>query len=216
MHLIFLIEDQSGEVFIKNILSKIIGPESDKYSKEIHSYKGCGKIPENIHKHPNPSHRFILEQLPKLLNGFARSYENIDYTIIVLIDNDNRNCQEFKQELLSIQTKCRNKPNVFFRIAIEEFEAWHFGDKNAIKKAYPKAKDNVLNSYIQDSICNTWEKLADAIFPGGSVELKKKPWYEIGKIKYEWAQNITPFIDIENNQSSSFKCFLNKLRELMV
>ena len=46
------------------------------------------------------------------------------------------------------------------------------GRPRRVKSAYPNAKDAVLNSYVQDSICGTWEVLADAVHPGGSQLLK--------------------------------------------
>jgi len=34
-------------------------------------------------------------------------------------------------------------------------------------------------------------------YPGGSLELKKCGWHSVGKIKSEWAEKITPFMDIK-------------------
>ena len=48
-------------------------------------------------------------------------------------------------------------------MAIEEGEAWLLGDIPAIQSVYPNAKNAVLNGYENDSICGTWEKLADAV-----------------------------------------------------
>ena len=61
-----------------------------------------------------------------------------------------------------------------FCLAIEEGEAWLLGDIPAIKKAYPQARDAVLNGYGNDSICGTWELLADAVVRGGSTALDKE------------------------------------------
>jgi hypothetical protein len=107
------------------------------------------------------------------------------------------------------------KPKTRFCVAIEENEAWFLGDISAIKKAYPKAKDSVLNTYINDSICGTWEKLADAIFPGGSTSLSKKGWQAIGTEKSKWAEKITPHMNVNNNASPSFRYFQTKIMELI-
>jgi len=56
----------------------------------------------------------------------------------------------------------------------------------AIKKAYPNAKDAVLNSYDNDAICGTWEKLADAVYKGGSLALAPKGWQVVGSEKSRW------------------------------
>ena len=76
-----------------------------------------------------------------------------------------------------------------------------------------KSKSTLI-TYQNDSICGTWEKLADAIHPEGSLKLKKTGWQYIGKIKSEWAEKITKFMDVENNKSPSFCYFRDTLRKL--
>ena len=101
-----------------------------------------------------------------------------------------------------------------FCIAIEEGEAWLLGDIFAIKAAYPKAQDNVLNGYENDSICGTWELLADAVFNNGSDALKKQGWQAVGRAKSAWAENIAPHMDVDANASPSFRYFRDKVRDL--
>lgn len=91
----------------------------------------------------------------------------------------------------------------------------YLGDINAIKAAYPKAKDVVLKSYVNDSICGTWEKLADAVYPGGAKSLDKSGWQSVGKEKMVWAVKISPHMNIKLNQSPSFCYFRDKLRHLV-
>jgi predicted ATPase len=79
----------------------------------------------------------------------------------------------------------------------------------------PRAKDAVLNTYVNDSICGTWEKLADAVFPGGSAALSAKGWQAIGAEKSLWAEKITPHMDVNNNASPSFGYFRTKIMELI-
>jgi len=85
---------------------------------------------------------------------------------------------------------------------------------NAVKKAYPRAKKQVLNSYVHDSICGTWEKLADAVFPGGSSVLSAGGFQAIGLEKSIWAERITPHMDVWSNASPSFCYFRDKATEL--
>ncbi len=85
---------------------------------------------------------------------------------------------------------------------------------SAIKTAYPKAKDAILNKYINDSICGTWEYLADAIFPGDSHALKTKGWQIIGAKKSEWSKKITPHMNVDHNASVSFCYFRETIRKL--
>ena len=106
------------------------------------------------------------------------------------------------------------RPRTLFRIAIEECEAWLLGDCNAVKAAYPKARGSVLGGYVQDSICGTWEVLADAVYPGGSARLKRIGYPETGAAKSDWALNIAPHMDVDQNQSKSFQVFRDGIRKL--
>jgi len=117
-------------------------------------------------------------------------------------------------ELNNILNACRPKPEARFCFAIEEGEAWFLGDLPALKAAYPKFKAAVLNSYVNDSVCGTWEKLADAVYPGGALALSGKGWQAVGAEKSKWAEAISPHMDIENNQSPSFCYFYGKMQEL--
>ena len=94
-------------------------------------------------------------------------------------------------------------------------EAWFLGDISAIKAAYPNAKDNILNRYQNDSICGTWELLADAVFTGGSNALKEKGKVAVGREKSIWAKKIAPEMNVEQNASPSFCYFRDKIRALI-
>ena len=211
MHFEVLVEDQSGKLALEIILEKILGANSTEHSWKIFSYQGIGHIPRNLHAVPNPHRRLLLEHLPRLLRAYGRSLPNSS-VVIVVVDLDNRNCVAFKQELLNLLQACNPRPSTLFRIAIEESEAWLLGDRRAVMAAYPKAKISVLDNYIQDDICGTWEILADAIHPGGSSGLKKLGYPEIGKAKCKWAQEISPHMNVERNQSGSFQVFRDGVR----
>ncbi len=155
-----------------------------------------------------------MDRLPKLLKGYGKSHQDFSAAVIVVVDLDDKDCRAFKQEMLDVLKTCNPQPITLFRIAIEEGEAWLLGDRNAIKTAYPRAKEQVLNGYMQDSICGTWEKLADAIYPEGSQKLKQLGWPYTGQAKCEWAKNIAPHLDVESNQSRSFQTFRNGIRNL--
>ncbi|HQO28543.1 MAG TPA: hypothetical protein PKY22_03320, partial [Accumulibacter sp.] len=106
-------------------------------------------------------------------------------------------------------------PQTLFRLAIEEVEAWYLGDRQAVLSAYPRAKTAVLDSYIQDSGCGTWEKLADALYPGGSAAFRKAGGRSPGQVKYEWAEKIGPLLEPERNLSPSFGKLRDGLRRLI-
>ena len=71
-----------------------------------------------------------------------------------------------------------------------------------------------LSKYRNDSICGTWETLADAVYPGGGNALAAKGYPVIGAEKSKWALAIAPFMDVDTNQSPSFQYFRDKLRAL--
>ena len=133
-----------------------------------YSYKGIGHIPKDLNAAPNPRACKLLNQLPKVLRAYGKAFsKDNDAAVVVVVDLDKRDCLAFKRELQAVLEACDPRPKTLFRIAIEEGEAWLLGDRNAIKTAFPRANDRVLDDYVQDSICDTWEKLADAIHPGG-------------------------------------------------
>ena len=72
----------------------------------------------------------------------------------------------------------------------------------------------VLDNYVQDSICGTWEILADAIYPGGVSRLKSLGYREAGEAKRQWAEEIAPRMNVDRNQSVSFRVFRDGLRAL--
>ncbi len=215
MHFYILVEDQSGKKALDILIPKIIG---DAHTFITHSYKGIGRIPRNMRDTDNAGKRILLENLPKLLKGYGRTFYgySTEYpaAVILVCDLDEKCLKTFRQELFAILNACNPKPETRFCFAIEEGEAWFLGDLNAVKTAYPQAKDNVLNSYTNDSICGTWEKLADAIYPGGAQELSKKGWQAVGAEKSIWAEKISPCMDITDSLSPSFCYFRDKLQEL--
>ena len=213
MHFEILVEDLSGKKALDILIQKIVGTH---HTFNIHPYRGIGHIPKNLNNPTNANTHLLLNQLPMQLRAYGKSYTNDPTKIVIVVcDLDNNCLKTFRQELFRVLNSCNPKPETRFCIAIEEGEAWLLGDIPAIKEAYPKAKDNILNGYQNDSICGTWELLADAIFTGGSNALGKKPWYVIGKEKSAWAQKITPYMNVDKNVSPSFCYFRDKIREMI-
>ncbi len=214
MHFEFLVEDASGKILLESLVNKILGFDDGEHTYRIHSYKGIGSIPKGMKARTDARKRILLDRLPALLRGYGKSFEHTEAAVIVVVDLDTRDCKAFKQELLDVLRACNPAPTALFRIAIEEMEAWLLGDRNAILTAYPKAKQRVLDGYQQDSICGTWELLADAIHKGGARALKKKGWPAPGRAKCEWAEKIGPHVNVENNRSKSFLVFRDGVRRL--
>ncbi|MBS0364051.1 MAG: hypothetical protein JSR98_21975 [Proteobacteria bacterium] len=213
MHAEILIEDSSGAALLEFLLPKIFGEFSDPHTWRIHAYRGIGRIPKNLSGQADPSKRILLDQLPRILRGYGKS-PGID-VVIVVADTDTRSCADFLSELQTVADACNPKPNVLFRLAIEEIEAWYFGDRAAVISAYPKAKIDALNRYAQDSVCGTWEMLADALYPGGSDAIRRAGWPLPGQVKHEWAEKIGPQMDPARNISPSFVKFREGLGRLI-
>ena len=214
MHLEVLVEDRSGSIALEIILEKILGKNRPEHSWKIHPYRGIGRIPRNLRQQPDRKKRLLLDNLPRLLRAYGRSLPANHSAVVVVVDLDDRDCMEFKRELLEVLAGCAPRPRTLFRIAIEEGEAWLLGDRAAVREAYPDVKAAVLNAYQQDSICGTWELLADAVHPGGSRRLKRAGWREAGKAKCEWAARIAPHMDPDRNRSKSFQVFRDGIRSL--
>ena len=213
MHFEILVEDQSGKIALESIMEKIVGPNHEKHSWIIRAYKGIGRIPPDLRGTTDPKARILLDRLPSVLQGYGKSLDDSS-SVVVVVDLDDKDCVKFKQDLLDVLNACNPRPKTLFRIAIEESEAWLLGDRAAIKAAYPNAKDAVLSGYAQDSICGTWEVLADAIHPGGASQLKVLGYPPTGIAKCEWAERIAPYMDVESNKSKSFQVFRDGVRNL--
>ena len=213
MHIEVLVEDSSGAALIESLMPQAIGPQGDPHSWRIHPYKGVGRIPQGLVAKGDPSKRALLDQLPRLLIGYGKT-PGID-AVVVVLDSDNRPCKDFLSELQVLLKRCNPAPNTLFRLAIEEMEAWILGDRTALLAAYPKARKDVLARYVQDSICGTWELLADAVHHGGHASIQKAGWPLPGQLKHEWVRKISPGMDIERNASPSFGKFRDGLRRLI-
>ncbi|MCY4553535.1 MAG: DUF4276 family protein [Candidatus Poribacteria bacterium] len=213
MHFEILVEDQSGKKALDILIPKIIGTQ---HKFKVRHYHGRGNIPKNFKNPTNAKKRHLLNYLPMHLSTYGKRYANDPTKVVIVVcDLDNWCLKTFRQELFTVLNACNPKPETRFCIAIEEGEAWLLGDISAIKAAYPKAKDNLLSNYKNDSICGTWELLADAVFSGGSSALKNRGWQAAGREKYAWAQKITPHMNVNKNASPSFCYFRDKMRELI-
>lgn len=215
MYFQFLIEDVSTEILVGHIMEKL----KKKYPhKEIYadtkSFSGIGHLRNsgNLMERKGGN---LLNNLYMYLRAFDRALSSMDHAaIVVVVDNDKRDFEDFRMKLEQIARDAMVLTDYVFCIAIKEMEAWLLGDENAILKAYPLAKRKYIKAYEQDTICDTWEVLANAVYPGGLVVLKKKSktsYSETGKAKCEWADRIGRELELENNMSPSFHFFIKSL-----
>jgi hypothetical protein len=215
MHLEVLVDDQSGKKMLDALVPKII---DRAHTFRVHAYKGIGRIPKGMKAKSDPAKRILMDQLPRLLQGYGQAFSKYPKGylahVAVVCDLDDNNLKSFSKELKKTLDSCKKKPTTEFCFAIEEGEAWLLGDRVAVEAAYPRANKSVLQSYVYDSICGTWETLADAVYPGGSVALKQRGWQAVGHEKSKWAEAISPHVDIARNASPSFSEFFKRLRTL--
>jgi hypothetical protein len=202
MHIEFLVEELSAEAALNELLPKIFG---QLITWHIHVHKGK---------------QDLLRKLPARLAGYSR-WLPADWRIIVLVDEDRANCIELKQALeaaasqagLSTKTKPRTNGDfrIINRIAVEELEAWFFGDIAAIHEAFPRVKSSpLLGSKFRnpDAIAGgTWEALESL--------LQKHGYYSAGLLKIEAARMIAFHMDPARNRSKSFIHFRDALYHLL-
>lgn len=205
MHIVFLVEELSAEAALLNIVPKILGTSA---SFEIHPYQ-CKND--------------LLSKLPQVMRGYAKWLPR-DWRIVVLVDEDRSNCIALKERMdraadaagLITRTKASSINNharfqVLNRIAIEELEAWFFGDVQALNQAYPKTPETLghKSRYKDpDSIKGgKWESM--------ERELKRSGYFIGGLRKIEAAKTISAYMEPDKNNSKSFQVFRDGLREMV-
>nr|VFK62083.1 MAG: protein of unknown function (DUF4276) [Candidatus Kentron sp. UNK]VFK70368.1 MAG: protein of unknown function (DUF4276) [Candidatus Kentron sp. UNK] len=208
-----LVEDKSGKRMLQILLPKILG---GGHEWRIFSYRGVGRIPKGLAGKPDLRKRLLLNDLPMRLRGYGKAFrESREAAVVIVVcDLDKRDREGFLAELRAVLVGCDPAPETRFCLAIEEGEAWLLGDPDAIRAAYPKARKKVLESYRNDSICGAWERLADAIHPGGAQALRAEGWQTIGAEKSRWAERIAPHMAPDRNRSPSFAYFRDEVRAL--
>lgn len=197
-HLEILVEEPSMEVALRSLLPKIIGG----ISFQVYPYQ-CKQ--ELIHR------------LPARLRGYS-SWLPPEWKIVVILDRDGDDCIELKKAIETMAAEAglktpRTAPNAWqlmIRIAIEELEAWYFGDWQAVHRAFPKiSRSTPLNSRYRDpdSITGgTWE-IFERI-------LQRAGYFKNGLGKIEAARKISQFMEPSRNSSRSFSALSRGLQQL--
>lgn len=216
MYIQFLIEDKSTEMLIRHVMEKL----QDQYAdREIYydtkPFRGIGHLPKKGTSLERKTGK-LLNDLPMFLLAFDKKYRNMPKAaIVIVLDNDKRDPKAFQTQLEEVGKQNMILTDHVFCVAVKEMEAWLLGDMNAIAKAYPNVRKNARKDYIQDGICDTWETLANMIYPGGVKKLKKKAvnsYSEIGKMKSEWADKIGEMLELNQNESPSLQRFVYELK----
>lgn len=204
MHLEILLEEPSAEAALAALLPRIVG---DDITWKLYPHQG---------KHN------LLAQLPAKLRAY-RSWLPDDWRIVVLLDNDTDDCAHLKNRLDTIAheagltTRTNAAPtatmHILNRIAIEELEAWFFGDIDALRAAYPKLPANLQRrepyrnpDAIRGGTCETL--LRELQRAGYYQNLKHLP-------KIETARSIAQHMHPDRNRSHSFQTFCQGLSTLI-
>ena len=88
MHIEFLVEDSSGEKMLAQLVPKILGAHGAPHTWRMKAYKGIGRIPPGLSVKADPTKRMLLDQLPRLLQGYGKTV-SID-AVVVVLDTDSR------------------------------------------------------------------------------------------------------------------------------
>lgn len=192
-HLKFLVEEPSMEAFLRGLLPRLL---PDSHSFEVHAFQGKSDL---------------LGKLEARLRSYAR-WLPADCRLFVVVDRDEDDCHELKQRLESAaertgmltRSRAGTTPwQVVNRIAIEELEAWYFGDWDAVRAEYPRVAANVPQRHgfrDPDAIVGgTWEALERT--------LQRHGYFKTGLAKIDMARRIAARIDPERNRSASFRAF---------
>lgn len=215
MYVQFLIEDKSTEKLVCHVMDKLKVCYSDKdIDYDTKAFGGIGHLPKKGTAMERKTGQ-LLNDLPMFLRAFDKKLRNLPgAVIIVVLDNDKRDPAEFQKQLKSLSVQNMVLTDHAFCVAVKEMEAWLLGDITAIEKAYPNVKKNAMKDYVQDEIGDTWEILANMIYPGGVNKLQKKAagsYGLIGEMKSEWADRIGKMLELDQNISPSFQAFLHEL-----
>jgi len=202
VHLELLVEEPSAEAALSELLPKIIDVNNTWVI------------------HPHGGKKDLLGKLQDRLRGYAHWLPQ-DWFVVVLIDEDRQDCLVLKKELeqaathAGLRTRTNrgagNRIRVVNRIAMEELEAWFFGDVEALCEAYPGVSPTLgrkAKYRNPDGISGgTWEALERVVQRAGH--------FEGGLAKIEAARSMSKEMDPERNRSRSFCCFRDALKTLV-
>ena len=187
------------EAFLNQLLPRLL-PEDRTFC--VHAFQGKSDL---------------LDKLEDRLRAYA-SWLPDDWRILVVVDRDAEDCKALKRRLEGAATAARlttrtTSPGrdwqLASRIAIEELEAWFFGDWEAVRSVYPRAPANLPRKQAfrdPDAIAGgTWEALERVLVRSG--------YFGGGLRKIEAARAIGATLDPQRCASRSFAVFRDAVLE---
>ena len=198
-HLELLVEEPSMEAFLSALLPRLL-PQDRTFV--VHPFQGKNDL---------------LGKLEPRLRGYA-GWLPADWRIVVVVDRDDDDCRVLKRQLeaaarragLRTRTRAGSAPwQLVNRIAIEELEAWYFGDWAAVRSVFPRASANVPRRQglrDPDAIAGgTWEAFERVMQAHG--------YFKGGLLKIEAARTIGAHVDPARSSSRSFRAFSDAIVE---
>ena len=201
-----LSEDKSGAVVVERLAKRICENEGMDAEVHVHPHRGCGSLPKDMTAKPPKFASSLLDLLPAKLRAYNKVYGGKDVILIIAMDSDDNDPQALRLEIYSCASKFAPNIRSIVGLSTEEIEAWMLGDKHAIIDAYPDCRRDVLDSYVQDSVCGTWETLCRAVSENAE-ELIDIGYPAIGHYKALWAETISRYMLPQKNVSPSFNTF---------
>jgi len=147
---------------------------------------------------PHEGKQDLEKSIPRKLKAWQTPVK-----FVIVRDKDGADCVELKNRLLGLCVQA-GRGDSLIRIACHELEAWFLGDLAAVEKAFGLKK---LSTHQQKNKFKDPDKLANA-----SEELEK---LIKGYRKVSGAGKIASYMDIHQNYSRSFNCFISGVSRLM-
>jgi len=201
-HLELLVEEPSMEAFLRGLLPRLLPQD------------------RTFHIHPFQGKADLLGKLEARLHAYAKWLPE-DWRIVVVVDRDDDDCQGLKERLdeiadragLCSRTRSEGGPwQLVNRIAIEELEAWYFGDWEAVKSGWPRVSATIPNKQgfrDPDGIAGgTWEAFERI--------LQRHGYFQTGLRKIEAARTLSSLIQPERSRSRSFSLFCAAIKEAVI
>lgn len=162
----------------------------------------------------------LLKNLPGRLRGFAPWLPQ-NHRIIVIVDRDDDDCVALKRRMESdcaaagLNSRTRVGPtswSIVTRLAIEELEAWYFGDWDAVRAAYPRCAPGIPSKsayYDPEAIRGgAWEAFEHV--------MQKAGYFKGGLRKIEAARTIAGHLNLAANTAPSFRRFVEAVEEALI
>ncbi len=203
----FIVEEPSMEAALRQLAPRLLGD-----------------VPFEVFPHQSKDE--LLKRLPDRLSGYAKRRSRDAWfrercRVVVVVDRDDDDCVEMKARIEAMARHAglptrssakRGAPwSLVVRLAIEELEAWYFGDWKAVRAAYPRVSPAVPEKdgfRDPDAVQGgTWEAFERVLQSAG--------YFSGGLRKVEAAIEVSEHMVPSRNRSRSFQIFRDALVEMV-